>query len=177
MAWRSILIRSVITWFRVKRCNPAYLGHEGRYLCSLRPQDRKRSAWDRLGQRDYSPVDKRPVLMLTTLLEMLQDKYPGQHPDSLRWTIQRGPRVEAVVWWRVRGYVPAFASTGLRAQSGFTEQRGGVITINGKLLAHKFYHFRLEWCHWCWMRVVLGSAGWWELLSPGWRTAGCPRAA
>lgn len=27
----------------------------------------------------------------------------------------------------------------------------------GKLLTHKLYHFRLEWSHWSWMRVVLGG--------------------
>ncbi|MDT1857498.1 IS21 family transposase, partial [Acinetobacter baumannii] len=31
-------------------------------------------------------LKERPALMPTTLLEMLQDKYPGQYPGSLRRT-------------------------------------------------------------------------------------------
>lgn len=37
---------------------------------------------------------------------------------------------------------------GLRGLSDFTELKGVVVTIAGKLLAHKLYHFRLEWSHW-----------------------------
>lgn len=46
---------------------------------------------------------------------------------------------------------------GLRGLSDFTELKGVVVTIAGKLLAHKLYHFCLEWNHWSWMRVVLGG--------------------
>jgi hypothetical protein len=46
---------------------------------------------------------------------------------------------------------------GLRGLSDFTELKGVVVTIAGKLLAHKLYHFRLEWSHWSWTRVVLGG--------------------
>ncbi|ENB16809.1 hypothetical protein EC2875150_5505, partial [Escherichia coli 2875150] len=41
---------------------------------------------------------------------------------------------------------------GLRGLSDFTDLKGVVVTIAGKLLAHKLYHFRLEWSHWSWMR-------------------------
>lgn len=34
-------------------------------------------------------LKERPVLTPTTLLEMLQDKYPGQYPNSFRRTMQR----------------------------------------------------------------------------------------
>lgn len=46
---------------------------------------------------------------------------------------------------------------GLRGLSDFTELKGVVVTISGKLLTHKLYHFRLEWSRWSWMRVVLGG--------------------
>jgi hypothetical protein len=36
-------------------------------------------------------LKERPALMPTTLLEMLQDKYPG-HPNNLRRTMQRRVR-------------------------------------------------------------------------------------
>lgn len=44
-----------------------------------------------------------------------------------------------------------------RGLSDFNELKGVVVTIAGKLLAHKLYHFRLEWSHGSWMRVVLGG--------------------
>ncbi|EMV4468178.1 IS21 family transposase, partial [Escherichia coli] len=103
-------------------------------------------------------LKERPALTPTTLLEMLQDKYPGQYPNSLRRTMQR--RVcewklqygaEQEVMFRQRH------QPGLRGLSDFTELKGVVVTIAGKLLAHKLYHFRLEWSHWSWMRVVLGG--------------------
>lgn len=37
-------------------------------------------------------LKERPALMPMTLLEMLQDKYPGQYPSSLRRTMQRRVR-------------------------------------------------------------------------------------
>ncbi|QLS84727.1 hypothetical protein HV305_09185 [Escherichia coli] len=37
-------------------------------------------------------LKERPALTPTTLLEMLQDKYPGQYPNSLRRTMQRRVR-------------------------------------------------------------------------------------
>lgn len=37
-------------------------------------------------------LKERPALTPTTLLEMLQDKYPGQYPKSLRRTMQRRVR-------------------------------------------------------------------------------------
>ena len=42
-------------------------------------------------------LKERPALTPTTLLEMLQDKYPGQYPNSLRRTMQRRP----VSCWRI----------------------------------------------------------------------------
>lgn len=103
-------------------------------------------------------LKERPALMPTTLLEMLQDKYPGQYPNSLRRTMQRRVRewklqygAEQEVMFRQRH------QPGLRGLSDFTELKGVVVTIAGKLLAHKLYHFRLEWSHWSWMRVVLGG--------------------
>lgn len=42
--------------------------------------------WDSM----FVPLLKeRPALTPTTLLEMLQDKHPGQYPNSLRRTMQR----------------------------------------------------------------------------------------
>ncbi len=47
-----------------------------------------------------SLLKERPALMPTTLLEMLQDKYSGQYPNSLRMTMQRRVRDEQEVMFR-----------------------------------------------------------------------------
>jgi hypothetical protein len=65
--------------------------------------------------------------------------------------------MEVAVWCRAGGHVPPAASARPAWLSDFTELKGVVVTISGKLLAHKLYHFRLEWSHWSWMRVVLGG--------------------
>ncbi|MCT7028004.1 IS21 family transposase, partial [Salmonella enterica subsp. enterica serovar Minnesota] len=52
-------------------------------------KDPLEAVWDSM----LAPLLKeRPALMPTTLLEMLQDKYPGQYPNSLRRTMQRRVR-------------------------------------------------------------------------------------
>ncbi len=89
---------------------------------------------------------------------MRQDKYPGQSPNSLRRTMQQRVRewklqygAEQEVMFR------PLHQPGLRGLSDFTELKGVVVTINGRLLTHKLYHFRLEWSHWSWMQGVLGG--------------------
>ncbi len=94
-------------------------------------------------------LKERPALTPTTLLEMLQEKHPGQYPNSLRRTMQRRVRewklqygAEQEVMFRQQH------QPGLRGcwTSAPTERRSW--TIAGKLLAYKLYHFRLEWSHW-----------------------------
>ncbi len=66
--------------------------------------------------------------------------------------------MEVAIWCGAGGHVPPAASTRVAWSClTFTELKGVVVTIAGKLLAHKLYHFRLEWSHWSWMRVVLGG--------------------
>lgn len=65
------------------------------------------------------------------------------------WKLQYGAEQEVIFRQRHQ--------PGLRGLSDFTELKGLVVNIAGKLLAHKLYHFRLEWSHWSWMRVVLGG--------------------
>ncbi|HAJ0160400.1 TPA: IS21 family transposase, partial [Escherichia coli] len=70
-------------------------------------------------------LKERPALTPTTLLEMLQDKYPGQYPNSLRRTMQRRVRewklqygAEQEVMFRQQH------QPGLRGLSDFTELKG-----------------------------------------------------
>ncbi|PRY72058.1 IS21 family transposase [Halomonas ventosae] len=99
-----------------------------------------------------------PNLQALTLLEWLQEQYPGQYPDSLLRTLQR--RVKG--WRAVHGpdkevMFPQTHGPGLRGLSDFTELKGITITIAGKPLDHRLYHFRLAFSGWCHVRVVLGG--------------------
>jgi transposase InsO family protein len=99
-----------------------------------------------------------PDLQALTLLEWLQERYPGQYPDSLLRTLQR--RVKD---WRARFgperevMFPQVHGPGLRALSDFTTLKGVDITIRGEVLDHRLYHFRLAYSGWCHVRVVLGG--------------------
>ncbi|MCG6659914.1 IS21 family transposase [Halomonas campisalis] len=99
-----------------------------------------------------------PNLQALTLLEWLQEQYPGQYPDSLLRTLQR--RVKG--WRAAHGpdkevMFPQTHGPGLRGLSDFTELKGIAITIAGKPLDHRLYHFRLAFSGWCYVRVVLGG--------------------
>jgi hypothetical protein len=52
---------------------------------------------------------------------------------------------------------PQTHGPGLRGLSDFTELKGITITIAGKSLDHRLYHFRLAFSGWCHVRVVLGG--------------------
>lgn len=100
----------------------------------------------------------RPRLSPTTVLEYLQDKYPGQYPDTVRRTLQRRIRT----WKACHGEELEIMfrqehKPGLRALSDFTQLKNTVITLNGRPLEHKLFHFRLEWSRWSWVRVVTGG--------------------
>jgi len=66
---------------------------------------------------------------------MLQDKYPGQYPSSLRRTMQRRVRewklqygAEQEVMFR------QLHQLGLHGLSDFTELKGVVVAINGQVI-------------------------------------------
>lgn len=103
-------------------------------------------------------LQSRPQVSPTTVLEYLQDKYLGKYPDNVRRTLQRRIRT----WKACHGDEREIMflqdhQPGMRALSDFTQLKGTVITINGRPLEHKLFHFRLEWSRWSWMRVVTGG--------------------
>lgn len=103
-------------------------------------------------------LDDNDDLQALTLLEWLQDKYPGEYPDKLLRTLQR--RVKA---WRLEHgpgkevMFPQSHDPGELGLSDFTLLKKTVITIAGEPLAHRLYHFRLAYSGWCHARVVLGG--------------------
>lgn len=103
-------------------------------------------------------LKQQPALTPITVLEHLQEIYPGQYPDSILRTLQRRIRTwksqcggEKEVMF-MQEHQP-----GARALVDFTELKGVEVTIDGQPLQHRLFHFRLPWSHWSWMSVVLGG--------------------
>jgi len=110
--------------------------------------------WDEVAGQ----LEQQPDLQPLTLLEWLQERYPGQYPDKLLRTLQR--RVK--VWRAIHGpdkeiMFPQTHQPGQRSLSDFTKVKDMVITIRGVILVHLLYHFRLAFSGWCHARVVLGG--------------------
>jgi len=112
------------------------------------------AVWDEVARQ----LGTEPELQALTLLEWLQERYPGQYPDKLLRTLQR--RVKD---WRARFgpdkevMFPQAHEPGRQGLSDFTKLKGTVITIRGAVLEHLLYHFRLACSGWCHVRVVLGG--------------------
>ncbi len=123
-----------------------------------RPWRTRRDPFDSVWDSELVPLlEGTPALHALTLLEGLQERYPGQYPDQLLRTLQR--RVKA--WRAMHGpekevMFPQQAP-GLRGLSDFTVLKGVTVTIAGEPLAHRLYHFRLAYSGWCRVRVVLGG--------------------
>jgi len=101
-------------------------------------------------------LEKHPDLKAITLLEHLQRQYPDQYSDSIRRTLERrvkrwratyGPEKEVIFRQR--------HEPGLMGISDFTEIKDSFhITIRGKALAHRLFHFRLPFSGWSYVRVI-----------------------
>lgn len=101
-------------------------------------------------------LEAYPGLKAVILLEHLQRQYPGQYPDSIKrtlerrvkhWRATRGPEKE-VIFRQVH-------KPGLMGISDFTEPKDSFhITIRGKALDHRLYHFRLPFSTWSFVRVI-----------------------
>jgi len=103
-------------------------------------------------------LEESPALQAITLLEYLQQQYPGKYEDSLLRTIQRrvkrwrslyGPEKE--VMFRQQHY------PGQQALSDFTQLKRVTITIAGQPFKHLLYHFRLIYSKWSYMKVIIGG--------------------
>lgn len=110
--------------------------------------------WDEVAEQ----LGQQPELQPLTLLEWLQERYPGRYPDKLLRTLQR--RVKT--WRAIHGpdkevMFPQTYEPGQRSLSDFTKVKNMVITIRGVVLVHLLYHFRLAFSGWCHARVVLGG--------------------
>lgn len=124
-------------------------------------------------------LEANPALQPITLLEYLDDHYPGQFDSTILRTLQR--RIKT---WRAN-HGPAkevmFRQTktpGRLALSDFTTLKGTTITLMGKPFDHRLYHYRLAFSGWCYVKVTCGGESF-TALSTGlqnalWRCGGVP---
>jgi hypothetical protein len=103
-------------------------------------------------------LERQPQLQALTLLEYLQQQYPGQYERSVLRTLQR--RVQQ---WRATAG-PAkeviFAlqhHPGEMGLSDFTHFKQAQVTVRGKPLEHLLYHYRLAYSGWQYVQVVQGG--------------------
>ena len=110
-------------------------------------------------ERDIVPLlESSPNLQPIILLEELQERCPGQYPNSLLRTLQR--RVKE--WKSLHGKAKAVIFRqrhfpGVLGISDFTEVKNIEITIQGKVLNHRLYHYRLVYSGWSYVKVILGG--------------------
>lgn len=153
----------------------------------LLPSGRVRKAW-KTRQDPFQGVWEEivvpllkgsPHLSAITLLEHLQDRYPGGYSERLLRTLQRRLRQ----WRAVHGcdqeiMFRQIHTPGRQGLSDFTSLKGVEITIHGKPFSHLLYHFRLAYSKWSWMKAVRGGESF-TALSSGlqdalWDLGGCP---
>ncbi|MEW7975905.1 MAG: IS21 family transposase [Candidatus Sedimenticola endophacoides] len=103
-------------------------------------------------------LEDTPALTPITLFEDLQDRHPGRFGNHLKRTFQR--RVKA--WKALNGPDKTIMfrqskEAGRLGLSDFTELNGITITIAGEPLSHRFYHFRLPYSGWSYLKIILGG--------------------
>jgi len=104
-------------------------------------------------------LNAHPNLKPVTLLEYLQEQYPGQYPNSLRRTLERrikkwratcGPAKE-VMFRQIH-------QPGLMGICDFTNPKQSYnITIGGNDFKHILFHFRMPFSGWRFVSVVEGG--------------------
>jgi hypothetical protein len=124
-------------------------------------------------------LEENPGLQPITLLDVLNDKAPGQFDQShlrtlqrrvKRWRVKEGPRQEVIFLQR---HTP-----GDMGISDYTWMNKLNITLAGNVFKHKIYHYRLVYSGWTYVQVTLGGESF-ESLSSGlqnafWRSGGVP---
>ncbi|MBC7969714.1 MAG: helix-turn-helix transcriptional regulator, partial [Verrucomicrobia bacterium] len=118
-------------------------------------QDPLASVWE----QDLVPLlEQQPQLQALTLLEHLQEHYPGQYGRSILRTLQR--RVQQ--WRATVGPAKEVMfdlehHPGVMGLSDFTHFKQVEITIGGKPFEHLLYHYRLAYSGWQSVQVVQGG--------------------
>lgn len=110
-------------------------------------------------------LQREPSLTGTTLLEYLEEHYPGYYDQRILRTLQR--RVKQ--WKALNGpdKEVIFRQQAAIGQQGFSDftHPDSVITINGVLFKHLLYQFRLAFSGWRSVTVVQGGESYAALAS------------
>ena len=103
-------------------------------------------------------LEESPALTPITLLEYLQEKYPGEYPDSLLRTLQRRIKEWKVLSGKEKELIfRQIHLPGRLGLSDFTQLKGIIILIQNEPLCHLLYHFRLAYSGWSYLKVILGG--------------------
>ena len=102
-------------------------------------------------------LEASPGLRAVALYEEMMRRRPDLSPGVRRtierrvraWKAKHGPEQEIIFRQR--------HEPGRRGLSDFTDARGLEVTVAGEPLAHRLYHFRLEYSGFCHAAVVLGG--------------------
>lgn len=125
-------------------------------------------------------LQDNPGLLPKTLWEYLCQRYPEQYDHQVERTLQR--RIKA---WKLQHGEPREVmflqqhEPGGQGISDFTQLKPNGVTLKGKAFAHRFYHYRLVYSGWCYVKVICGGESY-EALATGlqdawWRSGGTPR--
>lgn len=154
----------------------------------LPSQTKKPRTW-RTRQDPFSPVwekdvvpllqaDEKGVLRATTVLEELQERYPGQFQEGQTRTLQR----RMCDWRAVEGpdrevYFPQKHPPGREAALDFTYMSDLGVTIAGVAFAHLLFALKLSFSGWTWVQVAFSET--FEALVRGlqgalWELGGVP---
>lgn len=130
-------------------------------LPSQKPRHRWRSRVDPLAEVWESEVvpllTANPGLLATTVLQHLQERHPGRFRGVLR-TLQRRIRQ----WRALAGpaeevFFPQAPAPGRMGLSDFTDASALEVTVAGRPLAHRLYHFTFAFSGWEHAEVIEGG--------------------
>lgn len=104
-----------------------------------------------------SLLEKLPELKPITLFEYLEEKYPDKYGNSILRTLQR--RIKD---WKIlsgKDKEVMFTQRHIPGQMGISDFTilKSKITIRGKELIHRIYHFRLAFSKWAYAKIILGG--------------------
>ena len=125
-------------------------------------------------------LQANPELLPITVLEHLCRCYPDRYDHRIHrtlqrrmktWKLQHGPSKEVMFRQSVE--------PGQQGLSDFTEfDQRITIAIAGEVFKHRFYHYRLAYSGWCYVKVICGGESYAALASglqdAFWRSGGVP---
>ena len=120
--------------------------------------------WD----TEIEPLLTQGVYEATFVLELLQQKHPGEYPNSTLRTLQRKIKRWRALFGKDKEVMfRQVHEPGKLGISDFTHPKNIKVTINGEPLEHIFYHFRLPYSGFNYMQVFMGSGESYTALAQG----------